>query len=128
MSTNDILVQLTIAESNADNERIDALTRRLMRDLQDLGAESVERPGDEPIPAGGKAADAFTLGALALVAVPAFLPKLVEFLQAWTLRGENRTVSIKTPAGLEVEFTPEERLSNDDLLTLVERLTKADVE
>jgi hypothetical protein len=39
------------------------------------------------------------------------LPKLVEFLQAWTLRGENRTVRIKTPGGLELEFTPEKKMS-----------------
>jgi hypothetical protein len=57
--------------------------------------------------------------------VPAFLPKLVEFLQAWTLRGENRTVRIKTPAGLEVEFTPEKKMSEAEVLALVEKLAQA---
>jgi hypothetical protein len=50
------------------------------------------------------------------------LPQLVQFLQAWTLRGEKRTVKIKTPAGVEVEFTPEKRLSQDELLALAQRL------
>lgn len=127
MVTNDVQLHLTIGESDANAERADELTRRLMRDLQDLGAESVERPTGEPTPEGGKAAATFTLGELALVAVPTFLPKLVEFLQAWALRGENRTVKIKTPAGLEVEFTPEQRLSQDELLALVEKLTQAQV-
>jgi hypothetical protein len=94
-----------------------------MRDLRDLGAEYVERPRGGPTQEGAKGADAFTWGALALGAAPAFLPKLVEFLQAWTLRGEKRTVKIKTPAGVEVEFTPEKRLSQDELLALVQRLT-----
>ena len=124
MSTNDVKLHLTIAESGADAEWIDDMTRRLMSDLRDLGAESVERPTGEPAPEGSKVADTFTLGALALVAVPAFLPKLVECLQAWVLRGEKRTVKVKTPAGLEVEFTPEKRLSQDELLALVEKLTK----
>ena len=127
MGTSEIEVQLSITELDTDADQIDELTGYLMRDLRDLGVESVERPTGERAPEGGKAADAFTLGTLALVAVPAFLPKLLEFLQAWTLRGENRTVSIKTPAGLEVKFTPEEPLSHDELLALVEKLTQAHV-
>jgi hypothetical protein len=95
----------------------------LLRDLRELGAESVERPSGESVPEGAKG-DAFTLGALTLAAVPAFLPKLVEFLQAWALRGESRTVRIKTPAGLEVEFTPEKKLSEAEVLALVEKLAQ----
>jgi hypothetical protein len=121
--TNDVQLNLTIAEPGADAECVDDLTQRLMRDLRDLGAEYVERPSDGPAQEGAKGASAFTWGALALGAAPAFLPKLVEFLQAWTLRGEKRTVKIKTPAGVEVEFTPEKRLSQDELLALVQRLT-----
>ena len=122
MPTNEMQLHLLIDEPEADAERLDTLTRRLMRDLRDLGAESVERRAGGPIPEGAKSAEAFTLGALALVTIPTFLPKLVEFLQAWTLRG-NRAVKIKTPAGLEVEFTPETRLSQEELLALVERLS-----
>ena len=126
MTPNEIQLQLTIAEADADAEILDELTRRLMRDLRDLGAESVERPAGEPAPEGAKG-DPFTLGALALVAMPVLLPKLVEFLQAWSLRGESRKIKIKTPAGLEVEFTPEKILSQDELLALVEKLAQADL-
>ena len=121
--SNDVQLNLTIAEPGADAERVDDLTQRLMRDLRDLGVEYVERPSGGPILEGSKEASAFTWGALALRAAPAFLPKLVEFLKEWTLRGEKRTVKIKTPAGVEVEFTPEKRLSQDELLALVQRLT-----
>ena len=124
MTSSEIPLYLTITEADADAERLDELAGRLLRDLRDLGAESVERPSGEAVPEGAKG-DAFTLGALALVAVPAFLPKLVEFLQAWALRGENRTIRIKTPAGLEVEFTPEKTLSQAELLALVEKLAQA---
>jgi hypothetical protein len=121
MPTQEIQLDLTLAETGADAERLDDLTRRLMRDMQDLGAEYVERPTAGPTLEGAKGVD-FTWGALALGAVPAFLPKLVEFLQAWSLRGENRRIKIKTPAGLEVEFTPEKRLSEDEVIALAERL------
>ena len=114
---------LTLSEAEADDERLDEMTTRLMRDLRDLGVESVERPPGGAAPEGAMG-DPFTLGALALVAVPAFLPKLVEFLQAWSLRGEGRKVRIKTPAGLEVEFTPEKELSQAELLALVDKLAK----
>ena len=123
MTSSEIPLYLTITEADADAERLDELAGRLLRDLRELGAESVERPSGEAVPEGAKG-DAFTLGALTLAAVPAFLPKLVEFLQAWALRGENRTVRIKTPAGLEVEFTPEKKLSEAELLALVEKLAQ----
>ncbi|MFB0534924.1 MAG: hypothetical protein ACETWR_08080 [Anaerolineae bacterium] len=123
MTSSEIPLYLTITEADADAERLDELAGRLLRDLRDLGAESVERPSGEAVPEGAKG-DAFTLGALALAAVPAFLPKLVEFLQAWALRGENRTVEIETPAGLKVKFTPEKKLSEAELLALVKKLAQ----
>ena len=60
MSTNDVRLDMLIAEPDADAERVDALTRRLMRDLRDLGAESVGRTAAESLPEGAKSAEAFT--------------------------------------------------------------------
>ena len=124
MASPEINLQLNLTEIDADSERIDELRRYLLNDLRELGVESVEQVTDETAPEGTKG-DAFTMGALALVAIPAFLPKLVEFLQAWSLRGENRTIKIKTPKGLEVEFTPEKKLSEGELLELVDKLNKS---
>ncbi len=118
----EIQLDLTIAEADADAERLDELTRRLMNDLRDLGTETVERPAGGLAPDGAKG-DAFTLGALALVAIPAVLPPIVAFLQAWALRDKTRSVKIKTPAGLEIEFTPEKRFTEEELLALVDKLT-----
>lgn len=123
MTLSEIQLYLTITEAEADAESLDELTGRLRRDLRELGAESVERPSGRAAPEGAKG-DPITLGVLALATAPAFLPKLVEFLQAWTLRGENRTVRIKTPAGLEVEFTPEKKLSEAEVLALVKKLAQ----
>ena len=123
MTLSKVQLDLTVTEADADAERLDELTRYLLRDLRDLGVESVERPSGGPAPEGAKG-DPLTLGALALVAVPVLLPELVKFLQAWSLRGESRTVKIKTPAGMEVEFTPEKKLSEAELLTLVKKLAQ----
>lgn len=122
MASTEIHLNLTVTEADADAEWLERLTSNLMRDLHELGAESVERASGEPVPEGAKGGG-FTAGALALVAVPAFLPKLVDFLQAWSLRGESRIVKIKTPAGLEVEFTPDKRLSQAEVIALVQKLT-----
>jgi hypothetical protein len=124
MPSNEIQLDLSFTEVDVDDERFDELTGRLLRNLRELGAESVERSSHGAMPKGAKG-DPFTLGALALVVVPTFLPKLVEFLQAWSLRGESRKVKIKTPAGLEVEFTPEKKLAEAELLALVEKLAES---
>lgn len=128
MASDEIQLDLTITEADADPERIEKLTRYLLRDLRELGVESVERPSSKAMPEGAKG-DAFTLGALALAVLPAFLPKLVEFLQAWSLRGEeSRKVKVKTPAGLEVEFTPERKLSAGEVAKLANKLAQAQVQ
>jgi len=119
----EIRLDLSISEAGADAAWVDELTTRLMRDLRDLGTESVERQTGGVVPKGGKG-DPFTLGALVLIAAPTLLPKLVEFLQAWSLRAEGRKVRIKTPAGLEVEFTPDKKLSEDELVSLVGKLSE----
>jgi len=85
MTPSEIKLDLLVVDKEADAERLDELTVRLMRDLRELGAESVERSPGEDVPDGAKG-DAFTVSALALVAVPAKLPSLVNFLQTWSLR------------------------------------------
>jgi hypothetical protein len=128
MTTSEITISISLAESEADDERLDELTGHLMRDLRDLGVDSVERQVGEIAPDGSKG-DAFTIGALALVAVPALLPNLMRHLQAWTLSGENeRSVKIKTPEGLEVEFTPEKRLSRSEILELAQQLSASEMQ
>jgi hypothetical protein len=106
----EIQLQLTIAEQGADAERLDDLARSLIQDLQDLSPEYVKPPPEEPTQAGKKSAD-LTLGTLTKDALPVFLPKLVDYLEAWTQRGENRTIKIEISGGPEVEITSETRSS-----------------
>lgn len=112
---------LAVSEADADDERLDHLTGRMIRDLRDLGVESIEREAGGTAPEGAKG-DPFTLGVLALAIVPALLPKLVDFLQAWTLRRRARTIKLEMPGGVVLEITPEKRLTDEELVALVEKL------
>ncbi|MCB0180427.1 MAG: hypothetical protein KDI62_19510 [Anaerolineae bacterium] len=112
--------------TETDAEELDQVTRRLLSELCDLDLESVGPVSGGPSPEGAKAGDAFTMGALAIAVLPTFVPKLVEYLQAWTLRNPNRTLKIKTQHGdraVEVEFDPT-TISADEVTSLVEKLNQ----
>jgi hypothetical protein len=125
MPSSEIDLVISVDEAGSDAEQLDTLTTYLQRDLRELGVDSIERSTAGAAPEGAKG-DPFTLGALALVVAPVLLPQLLEFLQAFSLRGEQRVVKIKTPDGLEVEFTPEKRLSEAEVLALAKKLTQID--
>jgi len=108
-------------------DALDMQTRNLRDELLELGVSAVELVHSKATPGGTKSAEAVTLGSLALVVLPSFLTKLVEYLQSWILRGENRRVKIKTQAGersIEVDYSPTS-LSPQELSRLVELLTGA---
>ncbi|HEX2173538.1 MAG TPA: hypothetical protein VHL09_13965 [Dehalococcoidia bacterium] len=123
----DLLVQVD-AGDDASPEEIDRLTRRLLAQIRELDVESARLArAEEGVPEGAKLAEAIALGSLAVQILPAVAPKLVEFLQAWTLRGHGRTVKIKTQQGdksVEVEFSPS-AMSPEDLKKYVDVLTPA---
>jgi hypothetical protein len=62
-----------------------------------------------------------TTGSIAMAVLPALLPKVVDSIQAWVLRGNNRTVKFKgNIAGQPIEFEG----SAEDLQTLLAMLDK----
>ena len=116
-------------EAGADTQadQVDELARQLYAELGELGVEAVSLTAGGPAPVGTKSAEAFTIGALAVAVLPAFLPKLVEYLQAWALRGESRKVRVKSQVGdrsIEVEYSPT-AISSHELERLVNSLTGA---
>ena len=116
---------LQIQSEDFDPERLDLLTRQLRAELLDLEVESADFIQKGQLPEGEKAMDAVTLGALAVAVLPGFLPKLVDYLQSWTLRGEGRKIKVKSQVGdrsIELEYSPE-AMSQKELKTLVETLT-----
>ena len=120
-------LQIDDTSQGADADELDRLTRQLRDELQELDVESVELVKGTSAPAGTKAVDPVTLGALAVAVLPNAVPKLIEFLSGWLTRGENRTIKIKTQVGdrsVEVEYSPK-TMSQTDLKNLVDTLTGA---
>ena len=108
-------------------DQLDLATRNLREELYDLGVDSAEILSAGEAPAGAKSAEAVTVGALAVAVLPTFLPRLVEYLQSWCMRAENRKVRIKTQVGdrsVEVEYAPS-ALSQEELTQLVTKLTSS---
>jgi len=98
-----LTVQITLDDS--DPEELDGLARQLVDELSEQPVESVDLARSGPAPSGTKSADAITLGAVAVAVLPSVLPKLVEFIQAWALRGQGRTVKFKGKVGgQDIEF------------------------
>jgi hypothetical protein len=105
-------------------EDIDTLTRRLRSEIQDFGVEAVTLQTSGSAPTGSKSVEAMTIGALAVTLVPQLLPKLIEFLQAWSLRGKDRTVKIKATVGdrsVDIEYP--EGASEVAVQELIQKMT-----
>ena len=111
------------AGGEADTEYLDHLTRQLRCELSEVdGVEAVNFVAGGAAPAGAKSVDPVTLGVLAIAVLPSLLPKLVDFVQAWVLRGQNRVVKFKGKlAGQEIEFEG----SAEELKNLLAALTPA---
>ena len=121
-------VQLTLllkpADPDPDREELDRATRSLRAELQELPIDSVslERTGD--VPAGAKAGDAITLGALTLSLAPIVLPALIDFLKGWMSRKEGRTIVIRKKTGdAATEIEIKAPLSEAAIADLVEQLS-----
>ncbi len=129
MPRDEEVAQLTLqlAVPNADADELDRATRQLRDEIREVGVKSVELTKGTPVPAGAKSAEVVTLGVLAVAVLPTTVPKLIEFLRDWLMRGEGRTVKIKTQMGdraLEVEYNPQ-KMSQAELKELIGTLTSA---
>ena len=118
------LLHLEMGET-LDQDQLDKLTRQLQSEILEEGFESVELVTGDVVPHGAKSADAVTWGMLAVSVLPTVLPKLIEFLQSWTMRSESRKVKVRSQIGeqsIELEYSPT-TISNQELKDLVSMLT-----
>jgi hypothetical protein len=107
-------IQVSIAD--ATNEELDRSTIQLLSELRELDVDSADLVREGSAPEGSKG-DPVTIGSIAVVVLPAILPKVVELVQAWGMRGQGRTVKFKGK-GIEFEGSPEEL---QKLLTKIDR-------
>lgn len=102
-----IPLTVQVALKDGDAEELEALTRQLSQELRELDVERVEPISGGAAPEGAKGLDPVMLGMLAVWAGPIVLPKFLEFLHAWAMRREGRTVKVKLQkadgSALEVE-------------------------
>lgn len=112
-----------ISPDSADDE-LDHLTRQLLMELKDLELESVKLVSADDIPDGTKGIDPVLAGTLAVAVLPTMLPKLLEFLQSWTLRGRGRTIKFNGEiAGQQISFEGS-MAEMERLVTLLEQKQK----
>lgn len=105
-NTEQLELYLEVLAGDLKDDELDSLTRQLLSELKELDIESANLAKGNELPEGSKG-DPVTIGAIVLVVLPSVLPKIVEFLQAWSLRGNGRTVKFKGK-GIEFEGPPEE--------------------
>ncbi len=102
-----VTIQLGII-GDSDRDGLDRLTQILMTELKNLPIDSIALLNEGTLQPGSKGLDPITWGALGIIVVQAVLPKLLEFLQAWSLRGQNHVLKAKVTdkdgRSIEVEY------------------------
>jgi len=113
-------LKLEISASDASEDELDRLTRQLLAELRETDVESAELVKSGTAPAGTKAIDPVTAGAIAIAVLPSMLTKIIETIQAWLLRDSSRKIKFKGKvAGQVIEFEG----STDDLQKLIASLS-----
>ncbi len=122
MATENIIeLELEISIEDAQEDYLDEATRQLLSELRETNTESVRLATSGVVPAGTKSIDPVTTGAIAIAVLPTFLPKVIDAVQAWAMRGNGRTVKFKGKVGGQmVEFEGH----SEDLEKLISTLTK----
>ncbi|HEU0292219.1 MAG TPA: hypothetical protein VFR47_05760 [Anaerolineales bacterium] len=116
-----LLFNLTVSSLESTDEDLDHMARQLLLELKDLDVESAHLASGGSAPGGTKGVDPITAGTIALAVLPTMLPKVLEFLQAWSLRDRDRTIKFKGKlADQQIEFEG----SFGEMQELVEMLEK----
>jgi hypothetical protein len=118
--TDKIEFTIEVGMTDATDEERDQMARQLLSELNDLDVESVGlEKGETPQP--GTKGDPITTGSIAIAVLPVVLPKIVETIQGWLLRGSNHTVKFKSKvSGQTIDFEG----SSEDLQKILATLSK----
>lgn len=113
-------IQIFINDATAD--QLDMSTRNILRELRELNIESANLVKTDSIPVGAKSGDVILAGTIAVATLPTLLPKIVDLIQAWVMRDQNRAVKFKGRINNQaVEFEG----SSQDLQKLISTFSKA---
>lgn len=98
--------EIEVISSEATEENLDRMTRNLLSELRQTDVESADLVSVGTAPEGSKG-DPITIGTLAMTAMPAVLPGVIDMIKAWAGRREGRTVKFKGK-GIEFEGSAED--------------------
>lgn len=107
---NPVELEIEVLVTDATEDDRDEATRNLLSELRETDVELAKLAQKGNAPRGSKG-DPVTVGSIALVVLPAVLPKVVDAVQAWVSRGNNRTVKFRGKVGgkmIEFEGSSEE--------------------
>ena len=90
-----VQIEMELSIEDATRDEISDTTYRLLDRLKEIGVDKAGLRDAGPAPNGTMGADAVTLGAIALAVAPTALPKILEYLQSWSLQGRGRTIKFK---------------------------------
>src|SRR6266852_4911995 len=108
LDVNVINLAIQIEQGDLDIDQLYRLTDDLRARLADSNVESVDFARELASHLGSKGVDPVTVGALTVVIVQTALPKVLEFLQVWSLRNQGQIVKMKIrhgDASIEAEFS-----------------------
>jgi hypothetical protein len=122
-----VAVTLTLSTPDPDDAaRLDRLARGLRSEIKGIGLDSVALATDTAAAPGAKGDGAAIPGVLILEGVLALLPKVVEYLQSWIMRGQNQEVKIEIQRGknkISLAYTPKSA-SHEEIEALVAKITR----
>ena len=106
-SSEDMLeFEIKVITREETEEDLDRMTRNLLSELRRTDVESADLVSVGAAPEGSKG-DPITIGTLAMTAMPAVLPGVIDMIKAWAGRREGRTVKFKGK-GIEFEGSAED--------------------
>ena len=105
MTNKEAKLTLSISENDADIERLDKLTNSLIRDIHELGVNSIERPSVDDTHEGAKG-DTLTFATLTLAISPVLLAQLLDFLKTvWLNNKRQIEFEYELKSGVNTKFT-----------------------
>src|SRR4051812_38116531 len=116
-----ITVRINIRDGDADDERLDRVTGLLLREVRELGVDTVARPEARPREGAGSGVVTGTGALVVALSSSRALVALVRYLRAWTERGRDRAVRLECDdhrLDLTAASLPRQRQATSDWVRL----------
>jgi hypothetical protein len=127
MSENTAQLLVEVVLDGGDTNELDALTRQLRMEMEELNIDTIDRVSAGPAPQGTKAVDMELIGQMAVTLAPTIVPHLFGLLKSWVERKPSTPVKIKVKVGrqtAQIEYDPT-RTSAKDLEAIMKALNRS---